>query len=107
LISVNWIQARAGSDRPSMVSRTRCGMIRAFGTEWKAPSVVWFVGGTDPDTYAKAKESGSINDLPVNHSPLFAPVIHPTLQTGVETLVVAAQSWFSAQPTVDSSAGPP
>jgi metal-dependent amidase/aminoacylase/carboxypeptidase family protein len=73
----------------------------SFGTEWKAPSVFWFVGGTDPDTYAKAKESGRINDLPVNHSPFFAPVIHPTLQTGVETLVVAAQAWFSAQPTVD------
>jgi hippurate hydrolase len=73
----------------------------SFGTEWNAPSVFWFVGGTDPDTYAKAKEAGRINDLPVNHSPLFAPVIHPTLQTGVEALVVAAQAWFSAQPTVD------
>jgi hippurate hydrolase len=73
----------------------------SFGTEWNAPSVFWFVGGTDPDTYAKAKEAGRINDLPVNHSPLFAPVIHPTLQTGVEALVVAAQAWFSARPTVD------
>ncbi|WHZ12449.1 MAG: Peptidase M20D, amidohydrolase [Burkholderiaceae bacterium] len=66
-----------------------------FGTEWHAPSVFWFVGGTDPATYAKAKEAGRINDLPVNHSPLFAPVIHPTLRTGVEALVVAAQAWFS------------
>jgi hypothetical protein len=57
------------------------------------------VGGTDPDVYAKAKKTGRLNELPVNHSPLFAPVIHPTLQTGVETLVVAAQSWFSAQRT--------
>ncbi len=31
---------------------------------------------------------------PVN--PRFAPVIHPTLETGVETLVVAAQPWLSA-----------
>ena len=73
----------------------------SFGTEWKAPSVFWFVGGTNPDTYAKAKATGRINDLPVNHSPLFAPVIHPTLQTGVETLVVAAQAWSSSQATVD------
>ena len=50
-----------------------------FGTEWHAPSVFWFVGGTDPDTYAKAKEAGRLNDIPVNHSPRFAPVIHPTL----------------------------
>ena len=71
----------------------------SFGTEWHVPSVFWFVGGTDPDVYAKAKEAGRLNELPVNHSPLFAPVIHPTLQTGVEALVVAARAWLSAAPT--------
>jgi hippurate hydrolase len=71
----------------------------SFGTEWHVPSVFWFVGGTDPDVYAKAKEAGRLNELPVNHSPLFAPVIHPTLETGVETLVVAAQAWLSAAQT--------
>jgi hippurate hydrolase len=59
--------------------------------------VFWFVGGTDPAVYAEAKKAGRLNELPVNHSPLFAPVIHPTLRTGVEALVVAAQAWFSAQ----------
>jgi len=68
----------------------------SFGAEWGAPSVFWFVGGTDPDAYAKAKNEGKIGDLPTNHNPLFAPVIHPTLQTGVEALVVAAQAWLSA-----------
>ena len=68
----------------------------SFGTEWHVPSVFWFVGGTDPDTYAKAKEAGRINEIPVNHSPKFAPVIHPTLQTGVETLVVATRPWLGA-----------
>jgi len=48
------------------------------------------VGGTDPAVYAKAKEEGRINDLPVNHSPHFAPVLHPTLETGVEAMVAAA-----------------
>jgi amidohydrolase len=67
----------------------------SFGTEWKVPSVFWFVGGTDPETYAKAKKAGTIADLPTNHNPRFAPVIHPTLQTGVETLVVASQAWLS------------
>ncbi len=37
----------------------------SFGTEWQAPSVFWFVGGTDPDTYAKAKKAGHLNDIPV------------------------------------------
>jgi hippurate hydrolase len=67
----------------------------SFGTEWHAPSVFWFIGGTDPGTYAKAKEAGRLNELPVNHSPLFAPVIHPTLETGVEALIVAARAWLA------------
>jgi hippurate hydrolase len=66
-----------------------------FGTEWNAPSVYWFVGGTDPELYAKARAEGRINDLPVNHSPLFAPVIHPTLQTGIEAMVVGAMAWLA------------
>jgi amidohydrolase len=67
----------------------------SFGAEWHAPSVFWFVGGTDPDTYAKAKDANRINDLPTNHNPRFLPVIHPTLRTGVETLMVAARAWLS------------
>src|SRR5579864_8533882 len=55
-----------------------------FGTAWQIPSVFWFVGGNDPKTYAEA--AGKLNELPVNHSPQFAPVLHPTLETGVEAL---------------------
>jgi metal-dependent amidase/aminoacylase/carboxypeptidase family protein len=68
----------------------------SFGTEWQVPSVFWFVGGTDPETYAKAKESGTLADLPTNHNPRFAPVIHPTLEAGVEALVVASEAWLVA-----------
>jgi amidohydrolase len=66
-----------------------------FGAEWHVPSVFWFVGGTDPDEYAKAKAAGRTADLPTNHSPHFAPVLHPTLETGVETLVTAAGAWLT------------
>ena len=66
----------------------------SFGSEWRVPSVFWFVGGTDPEIYAKAKESNKINELPVNHSPKFAPILHPTLRTGIEALVVAARAWL-------------
>jgi len=68
----------------------------SFGAEWGAPSVFWFVGGSDPELYAKAKKEGKISEIPTNHNPRFAPVIHPTLETGVEALVVAAQAWLSA-----------
>jgi hippurate hydrolase len=67
-----------------------------FGAEWRVPSVFWFVGGTDPAVYAKAKAAGKIGEIPTNHNPGFAPVIQPTLKAGVEAMVVAAQAWLSA-----------
>jgi amidohydrolase len=77
----------------------------SFGAEWHVPSVFWFVGGTDPEVYATAKAANKLNELPVNHSPKFAPVLHPTLQTGVETLVVATRAWL-CQADVPASATP-
>lgn len=69
----------------------------SFGSEWHVPSVFWFVGGSDPDVYTTAKAANRLNELPVNHSPKFAPVLHPTLRTGVEALVVASLAWLPAQ----------
>jgi hippurate hydrolase len=68
----------------------------SFGAEWHVPSVFWFVGGTDPKRYATAKAAGTLNEIPTNHNPRFAPAIHPTLETGVEAMVVAAQAWLAA-----------
>jgi metal-dependent amidase/aminoacylase/carboxypeptidase family protein len=67
----------------------------SFGTEWQVPPVFWFVGGTDPTIYAKAKDDNRLNELPVNHSPKFAPVMHPTLRTGVEAVVTATRAWLT------------
>jgi amidohydrolase len=68
----------------------------SFGSEWHAPSVFWTVGGTDPDAYRRAKEAGRLSELPTNHNPRFAPVIHPTLETGVATLLAGAFAWLAA-----------
>jgi hippurate hydrolase len=68
----------------------------SFGSEWQAPSVFWTVGGTDPEAYRAAEEAGRLAELPTNHNPRFAPVLHPTLETGVETLVAAAAAWLGA-----------
>jgi hypothetical protein len=57
--------------------------------------VFWFVGGIDSDMYEKARKDNRLAEIPTNHNPRFAPVIHPTLQTGVEAMVVAAEAWFS------------
>jgi hippurate hydrolase len=59
------------------------------------PYTYWMFGGIDPDTFTRAAEAGRISqDIPVNHSPTFAPVIQPTLDTGTEALVVAALAWL-------------
>jgi hippurate hydrolase len=60
-----------------------------------APYTYWGIGGIDPDTYRKAEEAGRVaQDIPVNHSANFAPVIQPTLDTGTEALVIAALAWL-------------
>lgn len=65
-----------------------------FGRTWNVPYVFWFVGGTDPEVYAKAKTSHAINSIPSNHSPKFAPVLHPTLETGLAAMLTAASAWL-------------
>jgi amidohydrolase len=67
-----------------------------FGRAARVPSVFWLVGGMDPAAVRKAISADRFEqDIPSNHSPLFAPVLHPTLRTGVETLVVAALDFLS------------
>ncbi len=66
-----------------------------FGSQWHVPSVFWFLGCIDADLYAKARESGHMEDIPTNHNPRFAPAIHPTLETGIEAMIVAAMAWLS------------
>jgi hippurate hydrolase len=66
-----------------------------FGRSWHVPYVFWFVGGTDPKTYLEAKANNNINSIPSNHSPKFAPVIHPTLKTGLQAMMTAALAWLN------------
>ncbi len=68
----------------------------SFGSEWGVPSLFWTVGGTDADTYDQAKREGRLSELPTNHNPRFAPVIHPTLEVGVQTLLAAAGAWLGS-----------
>jgi len=51
------------------------------------PSVFFAIGGYDPAMIADYKARGI--PLPVNHSPLFAPVPEPTIRTGVKVLALS------------------
>ena len=60
-----------------------------------APYTYWGIGGIDPASYQSAQTAGRIaQDIPVNHSPFFAPVLQPTLDTGTRALVVAALAYL-------------
>ncbi len=49
-------------------------------------------------TYRDAEKAGRLqDDIPVNHSPKFLPVLQPTLRTGTEALVTAALAWLAPQ----------
>jgi amidohydrolase len=67
---------------------------RALGV----PYTYWGIGGIDPATYEAAAEAGRIaQDIPVNHSPFFAPVLQPTLDTGTQAMVVAALAYLGVR----------
>ena len=63
-----------------------------------APCVFWLLGGADPAEFAAATSFADLaaraGELPSNHSPLYAPVIEPTLTVGVAALVAAAREWL-------------
>ncbi|RYU11993.1 amidohydrolase [Nocardioides iriomotensis] len=64
---------------------------RAFGV----PYTYWGIGGTDPVLYGEAEARGRVSqEVPVNHSALFAPVLQPTLDTGTAAMTVAALAWL-------------
>ncbi|HET7656013.1 MAG TPA: amidohydrolase, partial [Luteimonas sp.] len=67
-----------------------------FGRTWDVPYVFWFVGGTDPATYEAARKEGTVRQIPSNHSPRFAPVLEPTLKTGLQAMLTAASPWLCA-----------
>jgi hippurate hydrolase len=64
------------------------------------PYTYWGVGCTDRDVYRRALESGRVEqDIPVNHSQFFAPVLQPTLSVGTQTLVVATLAYLGHEVT--------
>ena len=90
---------RARETRPSAASED----FSVFGRSWGVPYVFWFVGGTDPATYERHRQAGTVKDIPDNHSPRFAPVIDPTLRTGLEAMLAAASAWLCAPHAGDPS----
>jgi amidohydrolase len=90
------LRAALGDDRvidPGVVSGSEDVGILASAAG--VPLVYWFLGGSDPSLFGDALTTGRMpDDIPSNHSPHFAPLIDPTLDTGVVALVAAAKEWL-------------
>jgi len=65
-----------------------------FGVAAGVPSVMWYVGGSDPNLLEAARREGRLDQFPGNHSPLFAPVIEPTMSVGIEALLTTSLAWL-------------
>ena len=51
-------------------------------------------GCVDEETWNKAEREGTANEIPHNHSAFFAPVIQPTMKTGVDAFSMAALTFL-------------
>lgn len=62
------------------------------------PSCFWALGGHDPVDFDQRAKDGTLSEIPVNHSPYYAPAIQPTLKTGAEALVAATWTFLAKTP---------
>ncbi|KAJ6110695.1 amidohydrolase [Penicillium sp. IBT 16267x] len=55
-----------------------------------AAYAMWTFGGIDEKTWDHAVQNDTLHNVGGNHSPYFAPVLEPTLRTGVDAMSVSA-----------------
>jgi amidohydrolase len=93
--------AAFGEDRLLPITQVNASEdVGVLGEAAGVPTVFWFWGGIDVESTLAAMRDGLLAGVPTNHSPEFAPVIEPTLSTGVQALVVAARAWLHTDQTV-------
>jgi hippurate hydrolase len=102
--------ARAVINDPAVVGRAEKALKAAFGDKVTTsppgtpsedfsefahagvPSMMFNIGVYDPERWVTAIDGGT--PLPGNHSPLFAPVPKPTIETGIKAMTLAVLSAF-------------
>jgi metal-dependent amidase/aminoacylase/carboxypeptidase family protein len=65
-----------------------------FGTAVQRPCCFWVVGMTDPELWEEEVVRKG-KDIPINHSPYFAPVLQPTLKVSVDAMALAALTFMA------------
>jgi amidohydrolase len=103
--------AKAVINDPEVVTTAAKALTVAFGDKFRSsppltpsedfsefvnagvPSMFFNIGVYEPERVAAAR-NGTGPELPSNHSPQFAPVPKPTIETGVEAMTLAVLSAF-------------
>jgi amidohydrolase len=103
--------AKAVMNDPGVVETAAKALKAAFGDKFRpsppltpsedfsefvnagVPSMFFNIGVYEPERVAAAR-NGTGPELPSNHSPQFAPVPKPTIETGVEAMTLAVLSAF-------------
>lgn len=83
-----------GSDYSDMDTAAATEDVHLLATAAGAPLVMWFFGGTDATQWDETERDGRLDELPVPHSPFFAPSIE-CLDVGVNALSLAALTFFA------------
>ncbi|EXJ86977.1 hypothetical protein A1O3_03932 [Capronia epimyces CBS 606.96] len=58
------------------------------------PYYFWLFGGIDQQKWDSLAAVNKLDTVPINHSPNFAPAIHPTLQTGGDAMTIASLAFL-------------
>jgi metal-dependent amidase/aminoacylase/carboxypeptidase family protein len=65
-----------------------------LATSQGRPCAFWHWGGIQEGLWDQRLKEGRIDEIPGNYTARFAPVIQPTLRTGIDALCVAALAFF-------------
>lgn len=65
-----------------------------LGSAIDRPYCYWFFGGHGQKEWDEMEAKDKLDQMPTNHSPFFAPVLQPTLTTGIDAMLVAALTYL-------------
>jgi amidohydrolase len=79
---------------PNIPTTTMAEDMSVLATSQGKPCVFWHWGGIDEAVWDEKAAQGLVHEIPANHTSRFAPVIQPTMKTGVEAFCVAALTFL-------------
>ncbi|KAK2024157.1 amidohydrolase [Colletotrichum zoysiae] len=83
-----------GDCDPNIAATTISEDFSVLATSQGKPCAFWHWGGIEAGLWDQKMEEGKLEEIPANHTARFAPVIQPTLETGIDALCVAALTFF-------------